>query len=117
MAVACGMARLSTTHQVHNRSTLTQHTFSVVLLRKLFFGVCCSSLTYDEDSKGAFCRTCKRSLQRTGVWVTKPFQNWKKAVEKMRAHEQSESHIQVSEALLLAANLNFTVLESKKGEK
>ena len=35
-------------------------------------------------------------------WVTKPFQNWKKAVEKMRTHERSESHIQASEALLLA---------------
>lgn len=85
-------------------------------------------LMYDEDSDGAFCRTCKesgRSLQRTGgVWVTKPFQNWKKAVEKMRAHERSESHIQASEALLLAAKtgmitqqLQSIVLESRKGQK
>ena len=66
-----------------------------------------SWLMYDDDSEGASCRTCKesgKSLQRTGgVWVTKPFQNWKRAVEKMRAHERSESHIRASEALLLAA--------------
>ena len=37
-----------------------------------------------------------------GMWVTKPFQNWKKAAEKKRAHERSESHIQASQALLLA---------------
>ena len=46
-----------------------------------------SWLYYDEDSEGAFCKICKQSgisgLQRTGgVWVTKPFKNWKKAVEK-----------------------------------
>ena len=28
-----------------------------------------------------------------GVWITKPFQNWKKAVQKMKAHASSESHI------------------------
>ena len=64
-------------------------------------------LEYDEDSEGAFCKTCKqlgKSLQRTGgVWVTKPFTNWKKAVEKMKAHARSDAHIQASEALLSAA--------------
>ena len=66
-----------------------------------------SWLLYDEDSEGTFCRYYKesgRSLQRTGgVWVTKPFKNWKKATEKMRAHEKSESHVRASEAVLLAA--------------
>ena len=43
-----------------------------------------------------------RSLQRTGgVWVTRSFHNWKKAVERMRAHERSEFHTQASEAHLL----------------
>ena len=41
-------------------------------------------LEYDEDNDGAFCQTCKesgKSLQHTGgVWVTKPFRNWKKLV-------------------------------------
>ena len=64
-------------------------------------------LMYDEDSEGVLCRFCKESgrpLHRTGgVWVTKPFKNWKKAVEKMTAHERSDSHVQASEAVLLAA--------------
>ena len=41
-----------------------------------------------------FCKECKKaekSLQRTGgTWVTKPFTNWKKASEKMKAHSQSD---------------------------
>lgn len=64
-------------------------------------------LFYDEDSNGAYCKVCKQSgvpgLQRTGgVWVTKPFKNWKKAVEKMKAHAKSESHIHATQALLAA---------------
>ena len=45
-----------------------------------------SWLEYDADSEGTFCKVCKtfhsgRSLERTGgVWTTKPFTNWKKAV-------------------------------------
>ena len=58
-----------------------------------------SWLYYDEDSEGAFCKICKQSgisgLQRTGgVWVTKHFKNWKKAVEKMKAHSRSDFHSQ-----------------------
>ena len=55
-------------------------------------------LEYSEDHQGAFCKVCKKrgvSLERTGgAWITKPFNNWKKALEKMRAHSQSEVHIQ-----------------------
>ena len=42
-------------------------------------------LEYDEDYRGAFCKFCRRrgkSLQRTGLWITKPFNNWKKVTEK-----------------------------------
>ena len=43
-------------------------------------------------------------LKKTGgAWITKPFKNWKKAVEKMRAHPKSDSHIKHTEAELLAA--------------
>ncbi len=65
-----------------------------------------SWLRYDEDSEGAFCQICShvytgRSLQHTGgVWVGK---NWKKAVEKMKAHEKSVVHIRSSQAMLLAS--------------
>jgi len=27
-----------------------------------------------------------------GMWVTKPFHNWRKAVAKMKEHSESESH-------------------------
>lgn len=64
-------------------------------------------LEYDEDLQGAFCKVCKKggkSLERTGgTWVTKPFNNWKKAVEKMRAHSQSNGHIQSCETQIAAA--------------
>ena len=64
-------------------------------------------LEYDEDHQGAFCKDCKKrgmSLERTGgTWVTKPFNNWKKALEKMRAHSQSDGHIQSCVAQIAAA--------------
>ena len=44
-----------------------------------------------------------KSLQRTGgVLVTKPFTNWKKIVEKMKAHEKSDLHSQANLAALPA---------------
>ena len=53
-----------------------------------------------------FCKECKKageSLQRTGgTWVTKPFTNWKKASEKMKAHSQSDIHVQACQASMLA---------------
>ena len=65
-----------------------------------------SWLEYDEDNRGAFCKECRKSernLQRTGgSWVTKPFKNWRKALEKMRAHSESDTYIQTCQALLLA---------------
>ena len=45
----------------------------------------------------------EKSLQQTGgVLVTKYFTNWKKAVEKMRAHEKSHLHSQANLASLAA---------------
>ena len=67
-----------------------------------------SWLYYDEDLEGAFCKVCKQfgtsaHVQRSGgVWVTKPFKNWKKAVEKMKAHARSDSHSHATETLLAA---------------
>ena len=59
-----------------------------------------SWLEYDEDCDGAFCKVCRRSgktlLRTGGIWVTHPFTNWKKAVEKMKAHEKSDQHIQAN---------------------
>ena len=60
-------------------------------------------LEYDVDYEGAFCKLCKtygRTLvERTGgVWTTRPFTNWKKAIEKMKAHASSDTHIKASQA-------------------
>ena len=63
-------------------------------------------LLYDEECQGMFCKECKKagqSLQRTGdTWVTKPFTNWKKAMEKMMAHSQSDIPVQACQASMLA---------------
>jgi len=51
---------------------------------------------YNEDLQGAFCKCCqkwaKSSNKTRGMWVTKPFHNWKTAVAKMKEHSESESH-------------------------
>ena len=68
-------------------------------------------LQYDENYQGAFCKICRmpdsetqsQTLQGSGgVWVTRPFQNWKKAIQKMKAHASSETHVRHCEAELLA---------------
>ena len=65
-----------------------------------------SWLVYNEGCKGVFCKVCRisrKSLQQTqGIWVTKPFTNWKKAVEKMRAQEKSDLYSQTNLAFLAA---------------
>ena len=60
-------------------------------------------LEYDVDCDGAFSKLCKTygktSLEQTGrVWTTRPFTNWKKAVEKMKVHTSSDGHIQANQA-------------------
>ena len=67
-------------------------------------------LEYDGNFQGAFCKICRKvetrgqSSQRSGgVWVTKPFQNWKKAVQKMKEHASSESHLRQVEAELIVS--------------
>ena len=67
-----------------------------------------SWLVYDEDINGAFCRVCKQTTAESAtqfteiVGVTKPFQNWKKATERMKAHGRSSLHTQASQALLVS---------------
>ena len=81
----------------------------------------------NENFQGAFCKVCRKrgmSLQRTGgAWITKPITNWKKATEKMKAHSQSEVHIQSYEAELAASTAmqegcmaqHLSTLESRRG--
>ena len=67
-------------------------------------------LEYDGNFQGAFCKICRKaeirgqSSQGIGdVWVTNPFQNWRKEVEKMKAHANSASHLRQFEGQLLAS--------------
>ena len=60
-----------------------------------------------KTAKACFVRSAKKaekSLQRTGgTWVTKPYTNWKKALEKiMKAHSRSDIHVQACQASMLA---------------
>jgi hypothetical protein len=76
-------------------------------------------LEYDENYQGAFCKICRKhehhSSQKTGgAWITKPFKNWKKAVEKMRAHAKSDTHIRHFEAEVLAAQKEGSILQQLK---
>ena len=45
---------------------------------------------------------CEDFQKTGGVWIIKPFTNWKKATEKMKDHEESGIHIQASLAVLAA---------------
>ncbi len=67
-------------------------------------------LEYDGNFQGAFCKICRKDETRGqssqgsgGVWVTKPFQNWKKAIKKMKAHASSEFHLRQTEAALVVS--------------
>ena len=75
---------------------------------------------HDEDINGAFRRvykhtTAESTTQHTGgVWVTKMFQNWKKATERMKAHERSSLHTQASPALLVISKQGSVVQQLQK---
>jgi len=64
-------------------------------------------LIFDENFQGAFCKICRKRgicFQRTGgTWISKPFKNWKKAIEKMKDHAKSAIYIQLCEAEMAAA--------------
>ena len=57
----------------------------------------------------------RRRTQHTGgVWVSKPFKNWKKATEKMRAHEKTDVHIMAAQALLITSTEDMIVHQMQK---
>ena len=62
-------------------------------------------LQYDEDIDGALCNVCKKwahPASSCGVWIDKPFTNWKKAIEKMRSHDSSKLHLECCQIALKA---------------
>ena len=59
--------------------------------------------------------TAESPTQHTeGIWVTKPFQNWKKATERMKGHERSSLHIQASQALLFISKQGSVVQQLQR---
>ena len=70
-------------------------------------------MEYNADCRSALCKICKlfgKSLERTGgVLTTKPFANWKKAVQKMRHHAGSDQHSLASQAAM--ANQSVSVIQ------
>ncbi len=49
--------------------------------------------TYRVHSANYTIKKGGRSLQRTGgAWITRPFTNWKKVIQKMKSHSKSEVH-------------------------
>ena len=51
----------------------------------------------------------KSSQGSRGVWVTKPFQNLKKAVQKMNEHASSKSHLKQVETELIVSRRETVV--------
>ena len=79
-----------------------------------------SWLVYDQDIDGAFCRVCKDNsldsiTQHTGgVWVSKPFCNWKKAIERIKAHVRSALHVNAIQALSLTSRQGSVVQQLQR---
>lgn len=56
---------------------------------------------YDQESDKVFCKTCKKadsdglfmfSTKREATFISTGFSNWKKALEKFKAHEKTDAH-------------------------
>ena len=67
-------------------------------------------LEYDGNFHGAFCKICRKVETRAqssqgsgGMWLTKLFLYWKKAVQKMKEHASSEFHLRQVEAELIVS--------------
>lgn len=84
----------------------TKYAFPIIGERKLKFQAkwidSFNWLAYTKESgEGAVCKYCvlfakhcvgKHAGQKTGVLVSKPFTNWKKALEQFRNHQNASYH-------------------------
>ena len=56
-----------------------------------------SWMNYDSTLKGMVCTVCevygKVPVQAKGAWVTRPLNNWAKAITLLANHEKSEQHL------------------------
>lgn len=91
----------------------TNYAFPIIGQRKLKFQAkwidAFNWLAYTKESgEGAVCKCCvlfvkhcvgKHAGQKTGALVSKPFTNWKKALEQFRDHQNASYH---KEAVLFA---------------
>ena len=63
----------------------------------------------------AVCKQTTAESDTRGVWVTKPFQNWKKGTERMKAHKRSNLHTRASQALLVISKQGSVVQQQRVG--
>ena len=82
------LRKVAASGSTKRRGKKTSHGYNMMLIVRVHSAHCARHLAL-------------RSLERTGgVWTTKPFTNWKKAVERMKAHAKSDAHIKASQATL-----------------
>jgi len=62
-------------------------------------------IEYDEDKDDMFCTFCKKHGKppavARGAWTSRPVNNWVKATELLKKHEQSDWHLASVEAIAL----------------
>lgn len=103
-----------------------KYAFSIIGNRKLKFQAkwmdTFNWLTYTKvNGEGAVCKYCvlyqhnhfvgKYAVQKTGTLVSKPFTNWKNALENFRDHQNASYH---KEAVLFADDYIKTTTVKKK---
>lgn len=80
-------------------------------------------ISYDSTIDRVFCKTCKEadgksllsfSTKKEDVFTTVGFCNWKKALEKFRVHENSQTH---KEGLTKLASLSTESIASKLNDQ
>ena len=83
-------------------------------------------LHYREQDDSVICHTCaladKRKLltidtRKEKIFLETGFSNWKKAIEKFRAHESSATHKHASEVLLKPTNIDELLSKNVASQK
>ena len=69
--------------------------------RNLFIG--CSMMKILTGLFVMYAKNGHTQLPRCGVWIDKPFTNWRKAIEKMRSHDSSKLHLECCQIALKAS--------------
>ena len=62
-------------------------------------------MTYDKHEREMICTVCRKygkpPVQTHGAWVTRAINNWQKATDLLKKHENSEWHIAALETQIM----------------